>query len=94
LCAKFRTDTLALVKPQEMRDRCEYLVKRLTAFSAFGTALSSRSGAKLRLRTANRTLAPAGAPTRHFHRSTEGFYAPSSLPKLGFPEHALPTAPL
>jgi hypothetical protein len=38
--------------------------------------------------------ARAAMPTNHFHRLTEGFYAPTSLPKLVFPEHALPTAPL
>jgi hypothetical protein len=94
LCAKFRTDTLALVTPQDMNHRCEQLVNRPVQIFSLRIILPAPPGASRPRRSANHSSAPAAVTINHFHRSTEGFYATTSLPKLVFPEHALPTAPL
>ena len=94
LCAKFRTDTLALVTPQDMNHRCEQLVNRPVQIFSLRIILPAAPGASRPRRSANHSSAPAAVTINHFHRSTEGFYATTSLPKLVFPEHALPTAPL
>ncbi len=94
LCANFRADTLALVTPQDMNHRCEQLVNRPVRIFSLRITLPVASGALRSRRPANHSSAPAVVTINHFHRSTEGFYAPTSLPKLVSPEHALPTAPL
>lgn len=94
LCAKFRADTLALVTPQDMNHRCEQLVNRSVRIFSLRITFPATPGASRPRRSANHSSAQAAVTINHFHRSTEGFYATTSLPKLVFPEHALPTAPL
>lgn len=94
LCAKFRTDTLALVKPQERNNRCEQLVNRMVSVFVPHSTNPAASGAQRHGRGANRTTARTAVLSSHFQRLTEVFYAPTCLPKLVSPDHALPTAPL
>ena len=94
LCGIFRTDTLALVTPKDRNSRCEQLVNSRERFFVLRLTFPDGLGAQRPRRSANRTTACAVVIINHFYRSTEGFYAPTSLPKLVSPEHALPTAPL
>jgi hypothetical protein len=94
LFAKIPTDTLALVTPKDMNHRCEQLVNRPVRIFSLSITLPEAPGALRPRRSTNSTSAPAVVTINHFYRSTEGFYAPTSNPKLVFPEHALPTAPL
>jgi hypothetical protein len=94
LCAKFRADTLALVKPKDKNNRCEQVVNRMV--SAFVPHLTNPAayGAQRHGRRANLATFRTAVLSNHFQRLTEVFYAPTCLPKLVSLDHAFPTAPL
>lgn len=76
-----------------MSNRCEQLVNRLTGLIALPSTLRTKSGDFRRDRSAASMSASAALSATLYHRPTEELYAPTSHPKLVFPENALPIAP-